>query len=147
MHKLNLPEADLRIRTQGEVTYVFDLIRKKEVVLTPEEWVRQHFIHLLIHHLGYPKSMISLEAGLTYFKSEKRSDILVYDREGKAFLIVECKEPDSKITEKTLNQVSVYNKIVTARYLAVTNGLKHFIWKLEDEVYHSQAHFPEYPSL
>lgn len=147
MQKLNLPEANLRLRTQGEVTYVFDVIRKKELVLTPEEWVRQHFIHLLIHHLSYPKAMISLEAGLTYFKSDKRSDLLVYDREGKAFLIIECKAPEERITAKTLNQVSVYNKIVKARYLAVTNGLKHFIWKLEDGVYHTQAQFPEYPVL
>jgi hypothetical protein len=145
MKRLNLPHADLRIREAEGIHYVFDIIRKKEVILTPEEWVRQHFLHLLVHHLHYPKSMINLEAGLTYFKSAKRSDILVYDRLGNPFLIVECKEPDTSINMEAVNQVSVYNKIVTASYLAVTNGLKHFIWKQEGDHYTQLESFPPYP--
>ncbi|MFL5728166.1 MAG: type I restriction enzyme HsdR N-terminal domain-containing protein, partial [Cytophagaceae bacterium] len=85
MQKLNLPQFDVKIQESNGKTEIFDALRKKYIVLTPEEWVRQHFVNLLIQHYNYPKSLISLESGLKYNELQKRSDIVVYDREGKPF--------------------------------------------------------------
>lgn len=132
MQQLNLPTCTLNIKQEEGNSFVFDIIRKKYVVLTPEEWVRQHFIHLMINHLKYPRALITVESGLSYFKSAKRSDITVKNRDGSNFLLVECKAPEIKIDQKSLNQVSVYNKNLQAEYIALTNGLKHFIWRLQE---------------
>lgn len=143
MEKLNLPDCPLKIKNEEGNQFVFDIVRKKYVALTPEEWVRQHFIHLMVNHLGYPKSLISLEFPLIYFKSGKRSDILLSDRRGKPFLLVECKSARIKLGPQTLTQISTYNKIIKAPYIAVTNGLKHFIWKWHEGGYRSLKEFPE----
>lgn len=145
MQKLNLPECDLKVKDEEGNRFVFDIIRKKYVVLTPEEWVRQHFIHLMINHLRYPKSLIKLESGLTYFKSGKRSDIFLLDRSGNPFLVVECKAPDINLKKEAVNQAAVYNKIIKAPYLAITNGMKHYIWAFDAENYRSLEQFPEFP--
>jgi len=144
MQKLNLPDCDLKIKSEEGNQFVFDIIRKKYLVLTPEEWVRQHFIHLMINHLGYPKSLIKVESGMSYFKSSKRSDITLMNRDGSAFLLVECKAPEVKFNRETLNQVSVYNKVTKAQYVAITNGLSHFIWKYEQDSYTQLKEFPRY---
>ena len=96
------------------------------VVLTQEEWVRQHFVHFLIHELGYPKSLIKIESGVGYNQLQKRSDIKIYDRKGLPFAIVECKASTISITKKTFDQVATYNKTFRAPYIIVTNGLQHF---------------------
>ena len=126
MYKLNLPEVDLSIRKEEGKVWIFDLIRKKYVVLTPEEWVRQHFIHFLINQHRYPKSLFRIEGSLTYQRMQKRSDILVRDRSGKPWMLVECKSPAIKLTQKAFNQIAVYNMTIGARYLAVTNGMVHY---------------------
>ncbi|WP_258103357.1 type I restriction enzyme HsdR N-terminal domain-containing protein [Marinoscillum sp. MHG1-6] len=146
MQALNLPPFNIKTKSEEGNEYVFDIVRKKYVILTPEEWVRQHFIHLMINHLGYPKSLIKLEFPLSYFKSGKRSDIILLDREMNPFLLVECKSADVNIDQKTLNQISTYNKVVKAQYIAVTNGLKHFIWKMENGEYTQQTKFPNFPN-
>lgn len=105
---------------------ILDLIRKKYVVLTPEEWVRQHFVHFLISQMKYPKSLFKIESGLKFNKIQKRSDILIYNRQGKSWMVVECKSPDIKLTQKAFNQIAVYNMTIGAKYLAVTNGLVHY---------------------
>lgn len=143
MEKLNLPDCSLKIKNEEGNEFVFDIIRKKYVTLTPEEWVRQHFIHLMINNLRYPKSLISLEFPLTYFKSGKRSDIVLMDRAGKPFLLVECKSAKVKLGTDTINQISTYNKVIKAPYIAMTNGLKHFIWKFSGKDYISQKEFPQ----
>jgi predicted type IV restriction endonuclease len=112
-------------KDQGKV-WIFDIIRKKYIVLTPEEWVRQHFVHYLINGLSYPKPLFRVEGSLTYNRLQKRSDILIHDREGKPWMLVECKSPSIKLTQKAFNQIAVYNMTVGARYLAVTNGMVHF---------------------
>lgn len=145
MKKLNLPECELRVKDEEGNQFIFDIIRKKYVVLTPEEWVRQHFIHLMINQLKYPRPLIKLESGLTYFKSDKRSDIVLMDRKGDPYLIVECKAPEVSLKKDAVSQAAVYNKVIKAKYLAVTNGLKHFIWEYSNETYVSLAQFPEYP--
>lgn len=126
MHKLNLPKFDLSLKKEEGKVLIFDIIRKKYIVLTPEEWVRQHFVHFLITELKYPKSLFRIEGALAYNRLQKRSDILVRDRDGKPWMLVECKAPDIKLTQKAFNQVSVYNMTIGAKYLAVTNGMVHY---------------------
>ncbi len=102
------------------------MIRKKYIQLTPEEWVRQHFVHLLINHKGYPKSLISVEKQLTINRLKKRTDIVVYNNLGLPHLIVECKSPSIKINQTVFDQITRYNSNLQAKYLVLTNGLHHF---------------------
>ncbi len=143
MEKLNLPDCTLKIKNEEGNEFVFDIVRKKYVTLTPEEWVRQHFIHLMINHLHYPRALISLEFPLTYFKSGKRSDILLTDRKGKPYLLVECKSAKVKLGPETIHQISTYNKVIQAPFIAMTNGLKHFIWEFSGSDYHPLKEFPK----
>lgn len=96
------------------------------MVATPEEWVRQHFIHFLINNLKYPKALFRIEGALAYNRLQKRSDILIRDRDGKPWMLVECKSPVIKLTQKAFNQIAVYNMTIGATYLAVTNGMVHY---------------------
>ena len=100
MYPTQLPSCDIKLKEEDGQTYVFDLIRKKYLVLTPEEWVRQHMIHLLIYELNYPKGLINVEKGHQYNALQKRTDILVYNREGEVTMIVECKAHSEKINQK-----------------------------------------------
>jgi type I site-specific restriction endonuclease len=126
MQTLNLPGAALRIRSKGEKQEVFDSVRKKFVALTPEEWVRQHFIHYLTDHRNVPRSLIAVEASLRYHRLKKRSDIVVYGKDGAPCLIVECKAPEVTVTQAVFDQVAMYNMALKVPYLAVTNGMVHF---------------------
>lgn len=144
MQKLNLPACDLKLKREEGNDFVFDIIRKKYVILTPEEWVRQHFIHLMINHLNYPKSLIKVESGMSYFKSVKRSDINLMNRDGSTFLMIECKNSSIKFGKETLNQISIYNKVVKAQYVAITNGMNHFIWEFASGEYTQLTQFPAY---
>ncbi len=139
MHPLKLP--DYAPRTQGED--IFCLVRRRWVALTPEEWVRQHFLNLLIEHLSYPRGLIKLEHSIKYFKNIKRSDITILDRSGGVFMLVECKSFKMKLTQEVVSQLSQYNKILDSKYLAISNGLKHFIWeKKSSGSYESLEMFP-----
>ena len=126
MTPLNLPQHDLSISTDGQNTYIFDIIRKKHLVLTPDEWVRQNFVHYLIEDLHYPPSLMMTENGLKLFNTQKRSDIVIYDRNGNPLVVVECKAADVKITQETFNQVARYNIKFKAPLIIVTNGLNHY---------------------
>lgn len=125
MYKLNLPEFDFKLKKAGDKVWIFDGIRKKYIVLTPEEWVRQHFIHYLIKRKKYPKTLIKVEGGLVYNQLQKRTDIVVFNRQGKPWMIVECKSPTLPVSASTLTQASVYNSTLKAQYITVTNGLVH----------------------
>ena len=129
MIQLNLPSISPNLKKEQGKIWIFDIIRKKYVVLTPEEWVRQHFVHHLIQNLHYPKSLFRIEGSLTYNKVQKRSDILICDRTGKPWMLVECKSASIKLTQKAFNQIAVYNMTVGASYLAVTNGMIHYCWQ------------------
>lgn len=133
MLRLNLPEFDYKAKSEAGKTYIFDIIRKKYIILTPEEWVRQHFLHYLINYFSYPKALIRIETGHKFNTLQKRSDIIIYDRNGKSFLMVECKAPSEKISQKTFDQIAGYNLTIKAKYVAVTNGLKHFCCQVDDE--------------
>lgn len=128
---LNLPPCDVRLDGDGEERVIFDSIRRKFVRCTPEEWVRQHFLRYLVDHRGYPASLIAVEMGFRFQDMVRRADIVVHGRSGKPFLLIECKAPDVAIRQATFDQVSGYNRVIQARYLAVTNGLKHYCWRIE----------------
>lgn len=125
MIKLNLPPFDYVVKKEDGKVLILDIIRKKYLVLTPEEWVRQHFVNYLITDLKYPKALIKIEGGLTFNKLSKRSDIVVFNREGLPWMIVECKSPSQKLSDSTLRQASVYNHTLKAKYLTITNGMAH----------------------
>jgi hypothetical protein len=126
MNRLNLPAYDHKLKKEGGKVLILDLIRRKYVVLTPEEWVRQHFVHYLVNEFKYPKSLFRVESGLKYNHMSKRSDIVIHNRQGQPWMLVECKSPDIKLTQKAFNQIAVYNMTIGARYLAVTNGMAHY---------------------
>ncbi len=144
MFPLKLPEYDPKIK-EGDRREIFCLNRKKYIALTPEEWVRQHFLNLLIKHLNYPKGLIRLEHSLSYFNKSKRSDITVLNRQGGIFLLVECKSYDVKLGKEVMSQIATYNRILDANYLAVTNGLKHYTWEKKDAFFTQITDFPPYP--
>jgi hypothetical protein len=126
MIPLNLPPFEYKLKKAEGKLWIFDVIRKKYIVLIPEEWVRQHFIHYLIGVCQYPKSLIRVEGGLLFNQLQKRTDIVIFDRDGKPWMVVECKSPDIPVSERTVFQASTYNATLKAKYLVVSNGLKHF---------------------
>ncbi len=130
MIKLNLPDYSFTIRDNTEI---FDSIRKKYVALTPEEWVRQNFVRYLIEEKKFPKSLIAIEKEIVVNRMKKRGDIVVYNRELKPILIVECKAPTVKITQATFDQVARYNLSLNVEYLIITNGINHFCCTINEE--------------
>ena len=145
--KLNLPSREFRIDTSSDKPFIWDDIRKKMVALTPEEWVRQHIVSMLIHELGYSKSLLKVESGLNYWKKKKRSDITAYDKKAHPYLLIECKSWDQKINKTTLNQIATYNKSIRAPFIAVSNGMQHFCWQKKESQYDSLNTFPASPTL
>jgi len=143
---LNLPNAKLRIKSKENKQFIFDIIRKKYVVLTPEEWVRQHAVHYLINQKKYPKSIIAVEKQLTINTLKKRFDVLVFNIQGNPEIIIECKAPKVKITQDTFDQIARYNLNLNAQFLMVTNGLNHYFCKMdeENEKYIFLEELPEY---
>ncbi len=146
MYKLNLPTFDFKLSSKDSKNFIFDIIRKKHYVLTPEEWVRQNLIHYLVLKLNYPKSLIKVEAKLKYNNLTKRADILVYDNNFAIKLLVECKSYKIKLNKSAFDQASVYNKIFKSEYLMVSNGINHFCckydWKNKKIIYIDS--FPKY---
>ncbi len=130
---LNLPKYELQIKNREGKPFIYDCARKKMVVLTPEEWVRQNFMHFLINELKYPKSLMKVESGLGYNQLQKRSDVKVFDRSGSPFAIIECKAPSVKISKEAFDQAATYNKTFRAPYIIVTNGMEHFCSSIDFE--------------
>ena len=124
--ELNLPMADLRLRVEGQSKQIFDSVRKKYVALTPEEWVRQHFIHFMINNKNYPASLIGVEMQVKVNEMSQRSDIVVFQRDGKPWLMVECKAPYITINQDTFYQAARYNISLKVPYIVITNGLEHY---------------------
>ena len=132
MEKLNLPAITTRLREgKSGKPEIFDEVRKKFVRLTPEEWVRQHFLHFMISQLGFPATLIVVEAALRYNNMLKRFDILAYRADGNPCFIIECKSPEVEITQAVFDQVAMYNMTLTVDYLAVTNGLTHYACRID----------------
>ena len=146
MQKLNLPTYNFKLKSSENKTLIFDKLRKKFLVLTPEEWVRQHFVCFLIDEKNYPVSLIALEKQLTINNRKKRTDILVFNTNGEPDIIVECKAPQIKITQDTFDQIARYNLKLKANYLIVTNGLEHYYCKMDfkNETYIFLKEIPAY---
>ena len=131
MQQLNFPSYSFRLKSSENKTLIFDIARKKYVVLTPEEWVRQHTIHFLHFNKKYPLSLIAIEKQLTIHNLKKRTDVIVFNRDGTPEIIVECKAPSIKISQNTFDQIARYNLTLDSNYLMVTNGLDHFYAQLD----------------
>lgn len=144
-----MPFYDCKLKKSGANTLIFDPVRQKYVILTPEEWVRQHFLYYLTAYLGYPRSHISIERGTTYNTMAKRTDLRVYGPTGSPLMLVECKASFGKIDEIALNQALVYNRVVKAPFLVLTNGLEHFCWKIDPSSQRWQVltRIPEYNEI
>lgn len=149
MQKLNLPNYKFKLKSNENKTLIFDNLRKKYMVLTPEEWVRQHFVQFLIEEKNYPPSLIAIEKQVLVNNLKKRSDILVFNKEGNPDIIVECKAPKIKITQATFDQIARYNSTLNANFLVVTNGLNHFYCKMdfENETYVFLKEIPNYKQI
>ena len=130
---LCLPIYELKLKTVEEKTHIFDVVRKKYLLLTPEEWVRQNFIHYLNKEKNYPLGLMGVEKMVKYNSLKTRADIVLYNTEGKANIIVECKSPEVKITQDTFYQIAKYNSQLKVQYLIVTNGMKHYCCKMDYE--------------
>jgi hypothetical protein len=127
MQALNLPPFEYNLKSEASKTYIFDIIRKKYFLNTPEEWVRQHFVHFLINHRNYSKNLFKLETGINYGNRRKRTDIQIFSNDGLLTTIIECKAPEIKLNQKVINQILQYQKVLTAKLLVITNGLEHII--------------------
>ena len=131
--KLNLPNTELKIKLVDETTQVFDEVRKKYFKLTPEEWVRQNFIHYLSKEKNYPFGLMGVEKMVKYNALKTRADIVIYNKKGIPSVIVECKAPNVKITQDAFNQIAKYNYRLRVKYLVVTNGMRHFCCEMDYE--------------
>ena len=149
MQKLNLPSYTFKLKNSENQRYIFDNLRKKFVVLTPEEWVRLHFVQYLIIEKKYPESLIGIEKQLIINNRKKRTDVLIFNTNGNPDIIVECKAPSIKITQATFDQIARYNLKLKANYLIVTNGLQHFYCKMdfENETYIFLKDIPDYKAV
>lgn len=149
MEKLNLPEYSFRFIKRKNQSFIFDPIRKKELVLTPEEWVRQNFVQYLIREKQYPASLTRLEMSFKVNKWVRRSDIVVFNSEGKPVVLVECKAPSIKIDQKVFDQIARYNMVLRSEILIVTNGVQHFCCRMDYRAatYHYLDQIPGYLEL
>ncbi|MCB0376475.1 MAG: type I restriction enzyme HsdR N-terminal domain-containing protein [Sinomicrobium sp.] len=148
MQQLNFPEYRFRFKNSENKRYIFDAIRKKFVVLQPEEWVRQHVVRFLILEKKYPRSLISVEREIAVNRIRKRYDVVVFHPDGSIAVIVECKAPDISVTQETFDQIARYNLAAQADYLMVTNGRNHYFCRMdyENERYIFLAALPGYRS-
>ncbi|KRP28182.1 MAG: restriction endonuclease subunit R [Cryomorphaceae bacterium BACL22 MAG-120619-bin32] len=146
MIKLNLPTYSFKLKSKENKTLIFDKFRKKYVLLTPEEWVRQHVASFLLEEKKYPVSLISIEKQFLVNNLKKRTDIIIFNASGNPEIMVECKAPTVKITQETFDQIARYNLKIKANYLFVTNGLDHFYCQIdfENETYIFLKEIPNY---
>ncbi len=149
MYPLNLPTFATKTRVDGGKAYIFDPLRRKYVVLTPEEWVRQHFVNYLTAHLGYPQSMMANEVELQIGHKRLRCDSILYDSQAHPRMIIEYKSPTIALTQKVFDQISVYNLLLHVDYLIISNGLQHYCCKMDydHQKYLFLMDIPKYESL
>lgn len=126
MITISFPPPDFRITRDGDKELIFDRYRKKYVVLTPEEWVRQNFLNYLVKIREYPASLIGIEKEIYLGEMKKRYDIVIYNRTMHPWMLIECKEMNVPLTEQTMQQVIRYNMVIPATYLVITNGTNTF---------------------
>ena len=149
MVRLNLPPYPIKITEKGAKRYIFDFLRRKYVALTSEEWVRQHFVHFLVEHKGYPKGLLANEVELKAGEKRLRCDTLLYTADMHPRMIIEYKAPTIQIQQKTFDQISAYNLLLKVDYLIVSNGLQHHCCRMD---YDTQSYtflegIPDYEKL
>ncbi len=144
---LNLPKADLRLKKKNGQVYVWCVIRQMDLLCTPEEWVRQHVIHFLIHQRACPKGLIASEYLVEYNGLKKRADIVIFDRESSPLVIIECKAPAVKIDEKVVQQIATYNAKLNVPYLFLTNGVTHKVLSKENDTWVMLDDLPHYSEM
>ena len=146
MHELNFKPYSFRLKNSKNKIAIFDEIRKKFIVLTPEEWVRQHVVQYLIVEKKYPKSLINVEKILKINGLTKRYDVVVFNSDGTINILIECKSTDVKISQHTFDQIARYNLTLNANFLMVTNGLEHFYCRIDSErqTYQFLESIPDY---
>lgn len=149
MIRLNLPPFEIKLRGTKAQPQIFDILRKKYIALTPEEWVRQHFVHFLVEHKGYPAALMANEIQLKVGEKTLRADSVLYSRDLKPRMIIEYKAPHIPITQKVFDQISIYNMLLHVDYLVVSNGLQHYICKMDynDKKYLFLEDIPDYKEL
>ncbi|MFC7772872.1 type I restriction enzyme HsdR N-terminal domain-containing protein [Flavobacterium sp. GCM10027622] len=146
MQQLNFPAYNFRFKNSENKVAIFDEIRKKFVILTPEEWVRQHVVRYLLEEKKYSKSYINVEKRITINGMTKRYDVVVFNPDGSIFVLIECKAPEVTITQNVFDQIARYNMVLQANYLMVTNGLQHYFCQMDfkNEQYNFLRDLPEY---
>jgi len=146
MQQLNFPSYSFRLKSNENKTLIFDIVRKKYVVLTPEEWVRQHVIHFLVEEKKYPLSLIAVEKQLKINSLSKRTDIIVFNKLGHHEIVIECKAPSVPVRQNTFDQIARYNLTLQSNYLMVTNGLEHYFCQMDfkNESYLFLKELPNY---
>lgn len=146
MQELNFPKFEYRFKSTENKVSIFDVIRKKFIILQPEEWVRQHCIHYFINVKKFPLSLINVEKELIINGLKKRYDIVIYNSDGSIHLIVECKSYKVEINQNTFDQIARYNLALDANYLMVTNGINHYYCQMnmQEERYAFLRDIPEY---
>ncbi len=149
MTRLNLPPFDIKLQGSPQQPRIFDILRRKYVALTPEEWVRQHFVHFLVEHKGYPAALIANEVLLRCGDKSLRADSVLYSRELKPRMIIEYKAPHIAITQRVFDQIAAYNWLLHVDYLVVSNGLEHYVCRMdyEGKKYLFLEEVPEYSKL
>lgn len=147
--ELNLPSFDIRLQRDDEGVKIFDRLRKKFIILTPEEWVRQHFVNYLINHKGFPESVMANEIGITLNGTRRRCDTVVFDKHGSPMVIVEYKASSIVISQSTFDQIVRYNMVLHARYLIVSNGMNHYCCRIDYDnmSYDFLKEVPDYADL
>lgn len=149
MYELNLPKYGIKIANENGHLTIFDVLRRKYVALTPEEWVRQHFVHYLIGHKGYPQTLMANEIQLAIGNKKLRCDSVLYDRSLKPRMIIEYKAPTVNITQKVFDQITVYNMLLHVDYLVVSNGIKHYCCQMDynNQKYLFLEDIPDYQEI
>ena len=131
MEKLNFPDYLFSLKSKENKLYIFDVIRKKWLVLTPEEWVRQHCVHFLVNDKNHPVSLIQVEKTIEVNQTKKRYDLIAYNKNKEVEILLECKSPKVTITQKTFDQIAQYNFTLKSKYLMITNGIKHYYCQMD----------------
>lgn len=149
MYELNLPKYGIKIANENGHLTIFDVLRRKYVALTPEEWVRQHFVHYLIGHKGYPQTLMANEIQLAIGNKKLRCDSVLYDRSLKPRMIIEYKAPTVNITQKVFDQITAYNMLLHVDYLVVSNGIKHYCCQMDydNQKYLFLEDIPDYQEI
>jgi type I site-specific restriction-modification system R (restriction) subunit len=149
MEPLNLPTYFFRLKDDRGKKYIFDEIRRRFVLLTPEEWVRQHMVNYLVTIKNYPRSLISVEKGFSHNRNRRRYDLLIYNKLGHPIMIVECKAPGMEINQQVFDQAGRYNNRYKAEYMLITNGIKHYccLINLSNKSYNFLNDIPEFCNL